>query len=475
MDENKVAKYGTKWYIRFQLGWKHAKQETGDTNMTIRRDFYVNRLIAAKHDNFIKIIVGMRRCGKSYLLFNLFKQHLLDSGVSPDHIIEIDLERPLVANLVNPIELDKYIRSRIMSDGQMHYVLIDEIQYCGKALPDGIDISRIHPDDRKRMSVDFYRVLNGLRTTPNVDVYVTGSNSRMLASDIATEFRGRGETIQVAPLSFEEFANLRQDMRDYHAMLREYLMFGGLPECVLKTDESLKKAYLSGLCRTIYLKDVQERNNIKDSALLEVLFDIAMSNVGCLMNPTKFANAVQTVARIPANHVTVKKYLGFLQDSYLLSKVNRYDVRGRHYLDYPAKYYAIDTGIRNVHVNFRQYEPTHLMENAIYNELVRRGYAVDVGMTKVETSSSGKREKRQYEIDFVVNRFSERVYIQSAWMVSDEDKREQEIFSLRHTGDSFRKIVVTGDPYEKPWMDDNGITFMGIVPFLLDSKSIETL
>ena len=443
--------------------------------MIIKRDQYVNRLIAAKHDDFIKVIVGIRRCGKSYLLFNLFKQHLLDSGVENDHIIEIDLEHPITADLVNPIELDRYIRSKLISDGKMNYVLIDEIQYCGKALPEGIDLSRIHPDDRERMFVDFYRVLNGLRTTPNVDVYVTGSNSRMLASDVATEFRGRGEAIQVFPLSFAEFAPLRTDARDYHSMLREYLMFGGLPECVLKPDESLKKEYLASLCKTIYLKDVQERNKIRNTALLETLFDVAMSNVGGLMNPTKFANAIQTVAGIPANHVTVKKHLEYLQEAYLLSMAKRYDVRGRHYLDYPAKYYAMDTGIRNVHMNFRQYEPTHLMENAIYNELIRRGYAVDVGVAIVETSHSNVREKRQHEIDFVVNRFSERIYIQSAWMIPDEEKRRQETFSLKHTGDSFRKIVVTGDPYEKPWMDESGITFMGIMPFLLDPHSLETL
>jgi len=443
--------------------------------MIIQRDIYLNRLISAKHDDFIKVIVGIRRCGKSYLLFNLFKQHLLDSGVAEDHITEIDLEHPTPANLVNPIKLDEYIRSRIVDDGRMNYVLIDEIQYCGKALPEDLDISKMHPNDRERMFVDFHRVLNGLRTTKNVDVYVTGSNSRMLATDVATEFRGRGEVIQISPLSFAEFAPLKTSARDYHAMLREYLMFGGLPECVLKNDELLKKEYLANLCKTIYLKDVQERNKVKNTTLLETLFDIVMSNVGGLMNPTKFTNAIQTVAKIPANHVTVRKYLEFLQNAYLLYKAERYDVKGRHYLDYPAKYYAADTGIRNVHMNFRQYEPTHLMENAIYSELIRRGYAVDVGVATVETMRLDSREKRQYEIDFVVNRFSERVYVQSAWMIPDEEKRKQETFSLRHVNDNFRKVVITGDPYEKPWMDDSGITFIGIVPFLLDPHSLETL
>lgn len=258
-------------------------------------------------------------------------------------------------------------------------------------------------------------------------------------------------------------------------MLREYLMFGGLPECVLKNDELLKKEYLANLCKTIYLKDVQERNKVKNTTLLETLFDIVMRNVGGLMNPTKFANTIQTVAKIPANHVTVRKYLEFLQNAYLLYKAERYDVKGRHYLDYPAKYYAADTGIRNVHMNFRQYEPTHLMENAIYSELIRRGYAVDVGVATVETIRLDSREKRQYEIDFVVNRFSERIYVQSAWMIPDEEKRKQETFSLRHVNDNFRKVVITGDPYEKPWMDDSGITFIGIVPFLLDPHSLETL
>ena len=442
--------------------------------MKINRDLYVNRLIKAKHDNFIKIITGIRRCGKSYLLFNLFKQHLLDEGIRPDHIIEVNLEKKSAAGLRAPDPLLEHIQKRIIDDGKMNYVFIDEIQLCKKTLNPGVDLSRIHPDDLEDCYTTFYDVLNELRTIPHVDCYVTGSNSKMLSKDVATTFRGRGEEIRVFPLSMSEFLPLREPITDLKAVLREYLMYGGLPDCVLKTDERGKRDYLDDLCRTIYLRDIEERNKIRNEPLMNALFDIVMSNVGCLTNPTKLANAVTTVAKIPANSVTVSKYLDLFCDAFLIGKAERYDVRGNHYLDYPVKYYAEDPGLRNVHMNFRQYEPTHLMENVIYNELIRRGYSVDVGVVETRSiNKNGVREQRQHEIDFVVNRDSERIYIQAAWDIPDEDKREQETFSLTHTKDHFRKIVVTGDPYEKPWLDKNGVTFIGIIPFLLDPKSIE--
>ena len=442
--------------------------------MKISRDLYVSRLIKAKHDNFIKIITGIRRCGKSYLLFNLFKQHLLDEGIRPDHIIEVNLEKKSAAGLRAPDPLLEHIQKRIVDDGKMNYVFIDEIQLCKKTLNPGVDLSRIHPDDLEDCYTTFYDVLNELRTIPHVDCYVTGSNSKMLSKDVATTFRGRGEEIRVFPLSMSEFLPLREPITDLKAVLREYLMYGGLPDCVLKTDERGKRDYLDDLCRTIYLRDIEERNKIRNEPLMNALFDIVMSNVGCLTNPTKLANAVTTVAKIPANSVTVSKYLDFFCDAFLIGKAERYDVRGNHYLDYPVKYYAEDPGLRNVHMNFRQYEPTHLMENVIYNELIRRGYSVDVGVVETRSiNKNGVREQRQHEIDFVVNRDSERIYIQAAWDIPDEGKREQETFSLTHTKDHFRKIVVTGDPYEKPWLDKNGVTFIGIIPFLLDPKSIE--
>lgn len=444
--------------------------------MIIPRTLYLNRLIAAKHDNFVKIVTGIRRCGKSYLLFNLFKRHLLDQGVAPDHIIEVNLERNSAKKLRAPDPLLDHIQSRLIADGQMNYVLIDEIQECKKTLNKGIDLKRIHPDDLEDCYTTFYDVLNELRTTPNVDCYVTGSNSKMLSKDVSTVFRGRGEEIRVFPLSMSEFLPLREPIADLKAVLREYLTYGGLPDCTLKSSERDKRDYLADLCKTIYLRDVEERNKIQNEPLLNALFDVVMSNVGCLTNPTKLAHAVTSVAKIPANSVTVAKYLDLFCDAFLIGKAARYDVKGKHYLDYPVKYYAEDPGLRNVHMNFRQYEPTHLMENAIYNELIRRGYSVDVGVVETRAENKdGIRERRQHEIDFVVNRDSERVYIQSAWEIPDEDKREQELFSLTRVRDGFRKIVITGDPYEKPWMSKEGVTFIGIIPFLTDPKSVETI
>lgn len=444
--------------------------------MLINRDIYLNRLISAKHDNFIKIVTGIRRCGKSFLLFNLFKQHLLDEGVSPDHIVEVNLEKQSAKGLRAPDPLLEHIQKRIRTDGKTNYVLIDEIQLCKKTLNKDIDLSRVHPGDLEDCYTTFYDTLNELRTTPFVDCYVTGSNSKMLSKDVATTFRGRGEEIRIFPLSLSEFLPLREPIGDIRAVLREYLMYGGLPDCVLKSDERAKRDYLDDLCKTIYLRDIEERNKIRNEPLMNALFDIVMSNVGCLTNPSKLANAVTTVAKLPANSVTVAKYLDFFCDAFLIGKAKRYDVKGRHHLDYPVKYYAEDPGLRNVHMNFRQYEPAHLMENAIYNELIRRGLSVDVGVVETRAmNKDGVREQRQHEIDFVVNRDSERIYIQSAWEIPDEAKREQELFSLTHVHDGFRKIVVTGDPYEKPWMSKEGITFIGIVPFLLDQKSVETV
>ncbi len=443
--------------------------------MTIQRNDLLQSLIAAKHNGFVKVLTGIRRCGKSYLLFNIFKAYLLENGVSPDHIIEIDLEHPVTADLVNPITLDSYIRSKLVSDGKMNYVLIDEIQYCGKALPEGLEISRIHPDDRERMFVDFYRVLNGLRTTPNVDTYVTGSNSRLLATDVATEFRGRGHVIHVAPLSFAEFMPLRASERNPFKVIEEYLLYGGLPDCVLAQSPAAKEAYLKDLYATIYLRDIVERYHIRNDMLLEKVIDIVMSDTATLTNPTKLANAAKTVAGIDASRNTVVQYLDHLADAFLISKVERFDVRGRRHLDYPVKYYATDTGLRNARINFRQPEFTHLMENAIYNELIRRGYSVDVGIVQRHDYSSGKHAIRQYEIDFVVNRGSRQMYIQSAYSIPTAEKREQETFSLRHTGDSFRKVVITNDPFQTRTYDDCGIAYIGLVDFLLDPRSLETL
>jgi len=443
--------------------------------MTIQRNNLLTQLIKAKHNSFIKILTGIRRCGKSYLLFNIFKTHLLEDGVQADHIIEIDLEHPVSADLINPIKLDNYIRSKLVSDGKMNYVLIDEIQYCGKALPEGFDLSKIHPDDRERMFVDFYRVLNGLRTTPNVDVYVTGSNSRLLASDVATEFRGRGYVIQVTPLSFAEFMPLRTSEQNPFKVIEEYLLYGGLPDCVLATSPESKEAYLKDLYTTIYLRDIVERYHLRNDFLLNKVIDIVMSDTATLTNPTKLANTARTAAGINASRNTVVHYLDHIADAFLISKAERFDVKGRRYLDYPVKYYATDTGLRNARINFRQPEFTHLMENAIYNELIRRGYSVDIGIVQRHDYSAGKHTIRQYEIDFVINRGPKQIYIQSAYSIPTAEKREQETFSLRHTGDSFKKVVITNDPFQTRTYDDTGIAYIGLLDFLLDPNSLETL
>lgn len=443
--------------------------------MIIQRDTLLNKLVRAKSHNLIKILVGVRRCGKSFLLFNLFKQHLLDSGVAPDHIVEIDLESDEFLFCRDAITLGREIRSRLPSDDAPSFVLIDEIQHAVPALPDGTDLSRLRPEDRDNAYITFYHVLNGLLKRKNVSTYVTGSNAKLLSQDIATEFRGRGEIITVSPLSLAEFAETMPQARDFFQIRDAYLTFGGLPECALLETEAEKRNYLDNLNATIYLRDIIQRFKLKNDTLLEIVADTAMSSIGCLSNPTKLSKAINSTGRIVCNETTVRKYLGYLESAFLIQEARLFDLRGNRYLDYPSKRYAVDTGIRNSRLNFRQDENTHLMENAIYNELVRRDYAVDVGVVEMFATVNSKRCRRRYEVDFVVNKGDMRFYIQSAWNIPDGEKREQETFSLRHIGDNFRKVVVTGDPYEKTWTDRNGITFIGIMPFLLDPHSLDKL
>ena len=443
--------------------------------MIIQRELLLNRLIQAKSHHMIKILVGMRRCGKSFLLFTIFKQHLLDSGVAPDHIVEIDLESDDFLFCRDAITLGKEIRARLPSDNSPCYVLIDEIQHAEPILPEGTDLSRLRPEDRKKAYITFYHVLNGLLKRTNVSTYVTGSNARLLSSDVATEFRGRSEIIEINPLSFAEFYPLMKESAEFKEIVDSYFIFGGLPECALLDTDAEKSSYLTNLIKTIYLKDVVERHNLKNDSLLSVLTDTVMSNIGCLVNPTKLANTITTTLQIKTNHVTIAKYLTYLEDAFLVHKSKRYDIKGNKHLSSPLKFYATDTGIRNAKINFRQIESSHLMENVIFNELVRRGYSVDVGMVTTNPVVNGARTQITSEIDFVINKASERIYVQSAFSIHDPGKREQETYSLRHVRDSFRKIVITGDPYERPWMDRNGITFMGLKAFLLDPHSLETL
>ena len=443
--------------------------------MIINRDLLLRRLVEAKDHNLIKILVGIRRCGKSFLLFKLFKQHLLDSGVSSDHIMEIDLESENFAFCRDAITLGKEIRARLPADNAQCFVLVDEIQHAEPILPEGTDLSRLRPEDRENAYITFYHVLNGLLKHGNVSTYVTGSNAHLLSKDVATEFRGRSEVIDVYPLSLAEYVQTQRNARDLFQVRDAYLTFGGLPECALLATDSEKKRYLDNLNQTIYLRDIIERFKLRDDTAIEAITDVAMSNICCLTNPTRLAALLNASGRITTNNVTVERYLGFLESAFLVRNARLFDLRGNRYLNYPSKYYAVDTGIRNSRLNFRQDENTHLMENVIYNELIRRRYSVDVGAVEMFATVNGKRCRKRYEVDFVVNRFDQRFYIQSVWNIPDNEKREQETFSLRHIGDNFRKVVVTGNPYEKPWTDQSGVTFIGIMPFLLDPKSLETL
>lgn len=441
--------------------------------MTIIREELETSLIKAKGNSFIKILTGIRRVGKSFALFNIFKNHLLETGTPPDNIIEIDLEKAANQQFTNPLTLDSYIRKRIAAAKGTCYVLIDEIQRCHKVLPDGMDLRHVHPDDRDSCYISFIDILNGLRTTPNVDVYVTGSNSKMLSSDVATEFRGRGQIIPVHPLSFREFCSCKAAAANPYALLEEYMRFGGMPDCALKNSDSEKRHYLANLYDSIYIRDVIERNKIKDAALLERIIDIVMSAVGSLTNPAKLANVLATTFKTSASYPTISRYLQHLEDAFIIKKVNRYDIKGRHYLDYPAKYYATDTGLRNARMNFRQFEPSHLMENIIYSELVRRGYSVDVGVVEKEQRTNGRHETRRYEVDFVINDPPRQIYIQSAYLIPDEQKRVQETTSLRSIKDNFPKLVITNDPLQPRTCDESGITYMNLLDFLKDPKSID--
>ena len=449
--------------------------DVNKSGVTIKRDILLNRLITAKSHHLVKILTGVRRCGKSYLLFNLFKKHLLESGVDSDHIVEIDLESPEYSHIRDAIALYDVVWKKLKKDRKMKYVLIDEIQHIGKALPKGIDIERIHPDDREGAYMTFYDVLNGLLHRDDVTTYVTGSNAKLLSTDVATIFRGRSEIIEVSPLSFAEFYPLFPEIQDFNKIRDLYFTYGGLPECVLLHTEDEKKQYLADIISSIYLRDIADRYSVRHDTALESLLNAVMSSIGGLVNPAKLANTLTTVAGIKSNHITVSKYLGYFEDAFLIRSSRRYDVKGRRYLAQQSKYYAVDVGLRNSRLDFRQVEPTHIMENVIFNELVRRGYSVDVGIVDSHPVIEGIQKRIAGEIDFVVNKAPERVYIQSAFMIDGPEKRAQETKSLRLVKDGFRKIVITGEPYEKPWMNDDGITFMGLGPFLLDPHSIDTL
>jgi predicted AAA+ superfamily ATPase len=432
--------------------------------MDIQRNEYVERLFAKSWNGKVKIITGIRRSGKSFLLSHLYKQFLINKGVKNDCFVEIDLEDDSNAAYRNPQVLSEYVRAKCKNKRRKYYVFIDEIQRCSKVLAPNVDLSQVAEEDRELLYITFYDILNGLRKQPNIDVYVTGSNSKMLSSDIVTYFRDRGSEIKVYPLSFAEYyAHVGMDKRD---ALDRYLEFGGMPLAVLEPNEQEKRNYLAGLHKNVYMKDIVERHKLKDDVIIDALTDAVYSSIGSLSNPYKFANTITSVMAHKTTDKTIKGYLEYLEDAYLISHAERYDVKGKRYFENIKKYYAMDLGLRNARLNFRQQERSHLMENMIYNELIRRGYRVDVGVVEVERVVDGKRQQSQYEIDFIVNTGSEQLYIQSALNVDTKEKMEQETFSLRNIRDSFRKIVIL-DGNTHPWMNDEGVTFMGVIPFLL--------
>ncbi|MDO4511142.1 MAG: ATP-binding protein [Bacteroidales bacterium] len=416
--------------------------------MQIKRDFYLQQLIDAKQNGLIKIVTGIRRCGKSYLLFKLFKQYLLNTGVATDHIIEVALDNIENADLREPLALYRHIKG-LIHDEQLHYILLDEVQLVPR----------------------FEEVLNSLLRMDNADIYVTGSNSKFLSSDIVTEFRGRGDEIRIFPLSFSEFCEGTQ--QSPAEAWKDYYTFGGLPHVLQLETEKKKYDYLTHLFTSVYLIDIIERNRIKNNAEFEELMRIVASGIGAPTNSSKLSNTFNSVKKVSISPVTIDRYLGFLQDAFMVEKAERYDVKGKKYIGALAKYYFCDLGLRNAILGLRQQEETHIMENIIYNELRRRGCKVDVGVVEQRTvDADGKWQRKQLEVDFVVNEGNKKYYIQSALALPDEDKRKQEMNSLLRIKDSFKKIIIVKDDI-KPWRDDNGILTMGLMDFLLDSNSLE--
>ena len=417
----------------------------------IQRDFYLNRLIRNMWNGEIKVITGIRRCGKSVLLFELFYRYLLSQGVDEDHILRLELDQRRYYKYRNPIVLCEYVESIIAGrQEQQFFLLVDEVQFTLK----------VKDEENGGIEVTIYDMLNELKAYKNLDVYVTGSSSNMLSKDIATEFRGRAVQIHVYPLSFEEFYS--HIGGDRCLALDQYMLYGGMPRIPSFTDEKDKKAYLTSLYEELYLKDIVERNKLEREDLLEAILDFIASQVGSLTNPTNIANALASMRHESVNSALVSSYLNHTMDAFLIELAKRYDVKGKTYFNYPNKYYYADIGLRNARLNYRQYDPGHIMENIIYNELVRRGYSVDVGVV-VERK---KNEKLQREIDFVVNDGDRRVYIQSAYQMDTTQKENTELQSLRLTGDFFKKAVIRMDiPHN--FYDDNGFFHCNLIDFLL--------
>lgn len=419
-------------------------------NMKISRPTYLDQLISGQGNGLIKIVTGLRRCGKSYLLFNIFSDYLKDSGVKPDHIIKVDLEDIRNRELRDPIALVRYIDERISDQGK-YYILLDEVQNVK----------------------DFEEVLNSYLKIENVDVYVTGSNSKFLSSDIITEFRGRGDEIHMYPLSFSEYYSaVGGDKED---AWKDYFVYGGLPHVILLDSHVKKAAYLQNLYSTVYIKDLEERENIVKTNELEELVRIIASSIGSPCNPTKLSNTFKTLGKSDLSAQTIRNYLTYMENAFLIEKSNRYDVKGKKYINSLSKLYMTDMGIRNAVLDFRQQEETHIMENIIYNELRIRGYSVDVGVVDVKgRNSDNEWYRKQFEVDFVANRGHKRIYIQSALSIPDKEKLAQESNSFLNIRDEFKKIIIVRHNIN-PWYTENGIMIMGLFDFLLNPLSLDLM
>lgn len=416
--------------------------------MVVKRDLYLNKLIMRQHNGMIKVITGIRRCGKSFLLFRIFKEYLLENGVKADHIIEIALDGIEAEDLRDPKNCYDFIKEKIV-DQDLYYVILDEVQFM----------------------VRFEEVLNSLLRIQNVDVYVTGSNSRFLSKDVVTEFRGRGDEIHLYPLTFQEFYSAFGG--DYEEAWEEYMNYGGLPALLDMKSPSQKMDYLKNIFENVYMKDVIDRHHIQAVDEINTLVDVLASAIGSPTNPTKIENTFATERHRTYSNKTISAHIDYLEDAYLISKAHRYDIKGRKYIGANLKYYFTDVGLRNARLNFRQQEPTHLMENIVYNELLTRGYSVDVGIVEVNTKNDeGKSIRKQLEVDFITNMGSKRYYIQVALDLSSEEKKNQEYNSFRKIPDSFKKIVIVGGT-SKPWRNEEGYVVMGMRYFLLQNDSLE--
>ncbi len=416
--------------------------------MRIQRDLYLDKLISKKHNRLIKVITGIRRCGKSFLLFTLFREHLLESGVDEAHIIEMAFDTFENKKYRDPEFMYPHVKKQLLDD-KMYYILLDEVQ----------------------LLEDFESVLNGLIRIKNVDVYVTGSNAKFLSKDIITEFRGRGDELHMNPLSFAEFMSVYEGNK--YDGWNEYILYGGLPPIVSLANAEQKIEFLKNLFAETYINDITARHRIRNKSELEELLNILSSGIGSLSNPKKLSDTFKSVKQVKISQTTIKNYIEYLCDAFLISSAQRYDIRGKRYIDTPLKYYFTDIGLRNARINFRQIEETHTMENIIYNELLVRGFNVDVGVVQFsQRDKKGKLIHRQLEVDFVCNKASKRYYIQSAFAIPDSDKMRQEKDSLLRIDDSFKKIIILKD-VPAPWYTEEGVLVMGIYEFLLNTNSLE--